>query len=526
MRPRSLWGLAGGLLMAVGSVVPSLIPRSGIIQGLLTGVCAALGYGVGTSIGWLLRSHRRPGGRTILSACLLLLVPLWVGRMWQQQVSSLAGTASPPLAWILIAFIVAIVVFCVLLAAARGIRLLTRSLSLGLQKVARPAVAGRVAFAIVGLVCALIVWNLPSIVVTVFRPVFEKMNASTPNGVTPPTSAFVSGGPDSQIPWTALGSQGRAFVSGVTSGDALTTFSGAPAKVPIRVFVGIDSSTSPEDRARLAVSEIERFGGFDRSVIALGTSAGSGTVDPGITVPLEYLLNGDVATVSTQYSILPSFLSILVDQQNSIDATRTVLDAVVARVQKMPPGRRPAVVVFGESLGAYGANGAFTDLAQLQEQTSGALFEGPPNATDLWRALTDARTPGTPEIRPVYGDGRHVRWANVPTDLATPASPFRSPRIVYLQNASDPVVWWSPRLLWQRPDWLAEPRGPGVLPWLPWIPVFTYSGLTGDMINSQGVPAGHGHVYGTDPVVAWADILRPPGWTAADTAALQQHLAN
>ncbi len=76
---------------------------------------------------------------------------------------------------------------------------------------------------------------------------------------------------------------------------------------------------------------------------------------------------------------------------------------------------------------------------------------------------------------------------------------------------------------WARPDWLTEPRGPGVLTW-PWLPVVTFAGLTGDMINSQGVPAGHGHVYGTSSVHAWADVLRPAGWTPADTARLAQRL--
>jgi uncharacterized membrane protein len=71
---------------------------------------------------------------------------------------------------------------------------------------------------------------------------------------------------------------------------------------------------------------------------------------------------------------------------------------------------------------------------------------------------------------------------------------------------------------------MAEPRGPGVLSWVPWLPLVTFAGLTGDMMNSQGVPPGHGHVYGTDPVVAWADILRPAGWAAQETARLQEHL--
>ena len=358
---------------------------------------------------------------------------------------------------------------------------------------------------------------------SLLNPVFERMNARTPAGVYPPNSPVVSGGPGSQVPWSALGSQGQAFVAGVTATADLQSFSGTRARNPIRVFVGIESASTAQQRASLAVGELERFGAFDREVIAIGTSAGSGTVDPGEVTPLEYLFNGDVATVSTQYSILPSFLSFAVDQPNSVEAARSLLDAVRARLAQEPEATRPRLVVFGESLGAYGANGAFADLEQLLSQTDGAMFQGPPNSTSLWQRYTDLRQPDSPQRQPVYDNGRHLRWANTPAALATPAAPFEAPRIVYLQNASDPVVWWSPRTLWQRPDWMSEPRGPGVLT-VPWIPLVTFAGLSGDMLNSQGVPAGHGHVYGTAPVFAWADILRPTGWTAADTARLAERL--
>lgn len=36
----------------------------------------------------------------------------------------------------------------------------------------------------------------------------------------------------------------------------------------------------------------------------------------------------------------------------------------------------------------------------------------------------------------------------------------------------------------------------------------------------MGVPAGHGHRYGSNVVVGWAEVLAPEGWTDADTEAL------
>ncbi len=527
----SFAGLLAGSLGAALSVVPSLIPRSSLIQGLLLGVLAAIGYGLGALVGWMTRRLRRSEWhstrttRALIGAGMaaVLLAALVTGLRWQRELATVTGVGPPAWTWIPVAFVVGLIVFCLLIAAGRGVRWATRRLGRAMQRVTSPKVATASAVTVTVLAAGLVIDRVPDAAVSVLNPLFERMNARTPAGVSAPSSPTVSGGPRSQIPWSALGSQGQAFVAGATGIGQLQAFNGDPARNPIRVFVGVESAPTDQQRASLAVDELERFGAFDRQVIAIGTSAGSGTVDPGEVTPLEYLLNGDVATVSTQYSILPSFLSFAVDQPNSIKASRTLIDAVRARLDQQPEATRPRLVVFGESLGAYGANGAFNDLQEMLSQTDGAMFQGPPNSTALWQRYTALREPGSPQRQPVYDNGLHLRWANTPAALATPATRFEAPRIVYLQNASDPVVWWSPRTLWQRPDWMTEPRGPGVLT-VPWVPLVTFAGLSGDMLNSQGVPAGHGHVYGTAPVYAWADILRPAGWTPADTQRLAEHL--
>jgi uncharacterized membrane protein len=496
------------------------------------GVLAALGYGLATMLGRLVRHFRhRPDWRAhtatrriVGSGCVLLVgVAVIAGRDWQAELAGATGVAAPPWWWGPLSVVVGITVLFALVAIGRGARWLIGRLAAGLRRISSPRVATASALTIGLLVFVVAADRLPEVVVSVLNPLFRAQNAAMPSDVRPPTSPVVSGGPASDIAWSALGSQGRAFVSSVTPSEEISRFSGRAARDPIRVFVGVDSATSPQDRAELAVAELERFGAFDRSVIAVGTSAGSGTVDPGEVAPLEFLLNGDVATVSTQYSILPSFLSFVVDRPNSVAESRALITAVRTRAAGRSPERRPSVVVFGESLGAYGSSGAFCDLPDLLRTTDGAMFQGPPNASVLWRRYTDAREAGSPEHLPVYGQGRHLRWANRPPDLGSPPTAFTAPRVVFLQNASDPVVWWSPQSLWWRPDWLAEPRGPGVLEW-PWLPLVTFAGLTGDLMNSQGVPAGHGHVYGTDPVYAWSDILRPEGWTRADTLRLANTL--
>ena len=64
------YGWAGtlmALLLAWSSLTPSLLPRSTLLQGLLAGIAAAFGYGVGETVAWAVRrlsgwrpSRRRP----------------------------------------------------------------------------------------------------------------------------------------------------------------------------------------------------------------------------------------------------------------------------------------------------------------------------------------------------------------------------------------------------------------------------------------------------------------------------------
>ena len=86
-------------------------------------------------------------------------------------------------------------------------------------------------------------------------------------------------------------------------------------------------------------------------------------------------------------------------------------------------------------------------------------------------------------------------------------------RVLILQHPSDPVTWWSPSLLLERPDWLAEEPGRDVLPEMTWIPLVTFWQVTLDMPFSTDVPEGHGHRYTRESVDAWALLLRPAAWT-------------
>jgi uncharacterized membrane protein len=261
-------------------------------------------------------------------------------------------------------------------------------------------------------------------------------------------------------------------------------------------------------------------------VLCVITTTGTGWVNEHGVDPLEYMYGGDTALVGMQYSYLPSWISFLVDKERARAAGRDLFDQVYGVWSRMPAGQRPKLLVFGESLGSFGAESAFSGVGDMQNRVDGMLLVGPPNRNELWRQYVGARDPGTPEILPTFEHGTTVRFAADPaTDLGKPAGPWQRPRVVYLQHPSDPIVWWSPKLLFSRPDWLAERRGDDVLPSMRWLPFVTFWQVTADMAFSTGVPGGHGHSYGTAPVAAWAAIAPPPGWTAARTADLTQVIA-
>ena len=156
----------------------------------------------------------------------------------------------------------------------------------------------------------------------------------------------------------------------------------------------------------------------------------------------------------------------------------------------------------------------------------GALLVGPVFRNDIHNEVTDDREPGSPFWRPVYKDGENVRFA---VDALRPRAAcdreWEQPRVVYLQNATDPITYWKFDLLWKRPEWLDDPRGPDVSD-------AHVLGAVRHVLADRGrhgvldrVPAGHGHDYGVNPVDAWAAIY-PPGWTAEKTERLRAIVGN
>ncbi|MDT0310572.1 alpha/beta-hydrolase family protein [Streptomyces sp. DSM 44917] len=517
------------------SLTPSLVPRPWYYQGVIGGITAAIGYGLGALLSRLFRlvSPWQPSQRARARCWLvyLLALPWAVGIMlgqsadMQRELRRLQELP-PTLTWhSLMITAISLAVLALLLVTARAIRLGTRLLTRLLNRFVPWPVAVALGMALSTTLVVVgtrdVVWDRG--VLEVADRLAAAKDRSTDPGVLRPYSPALSGSPDSLIAWEDLGNKGRTFTGTAISGEEISGFTGEPARDPIRAYVGRAAYEDYADGAELAVRELERTGAFEREVLAVTGTTGTGWVNPTTVEALEYLHGGDTAVVAMQYSYLPSWASFMVDRNEAGEATEALFDAVYARWQQEPEGERPRLLVFGESLAVSAIESAFDGLDDMIERTDGALMIGPPDFSPIHAELTRERDAGSPVWRPVYDGGRHVRFAQYPErDLRLPeGAAWEDPRIVYLQNASDPVVWWSPDLLFRRPEWLNQPLGPDVTSAIDWFPFVTFWQTTVDMAVSYGAPAPHGHRYGSNPVDAWAAVAPPEGgWTAEDSERL------
>ncbi|MFI6317007.1 alpha/beta hydrolase [Nonomuraea sp. NPDC050556] len=522
-RAPSLGGLAGAVVFFCLALSPSLVPRHWLLQGVVAGVTAAIGYGVAALLSAWAGPVLTPRGRGIawrvlaVAGAALCAVALLASAGWQRDIRRLMGMDTDVEWHLPLIVIVAVVTFALLLLLARSMRLGTRKL-IGLLERFVPRWAAVAAGLVVAALLTLLFVNdfLYSRFLGLMNETAALTDRGTSEGITRPASDLLSGGPGSLMDWDGLGSKGRDFVGSALTPAAIGAFAGRPALAPIRVYAGLRSAGSFEEQARLAVRELERTGAFDRSVLAIMGTTGTGWVNENVADALEYLRGGDTAMVAMQYSYLPSWVSFLVDRTKAAQAGTALVHAVHARWAALPAGDRPKLVLFGESLGSYAAEAAFTDVTDVLATVDGALLVGPPNMNPIWSALTARRDPGSPMWRPVYNGGADVCFAQFPADLARPGC-----RVVYLQNASDPITWWNPQLLYRRPGWLDDPYGPDVTPAMRWFPVVTFWQVVVDLMFSDDVPPGHGHRFGSNVVDGWVAIIPPPGWTRDDTARLK-----
>jgi uncharacterized membrane protein len=532
-------GVAFAALFFCLSLTPSLLPRDWLFGGLIGGVNAAIGYGIGVFIAkmvyrfvlrrrawwppskpvlWTLKTVAVAGS---IAASVLMLIP---AAAWQRQVSAVMGMEGPATLGYLRTGVVALIVAAMCVAVARVLLDLIKTMARFFIR--RWRMDDEVALFIgTAIVVVLAITLINGVLVRGFlagaNRVFQPQNTTTRAGVVQPVQPERSGSPDSFAQWDTLGYQGRNFVATGPHADELTEINGAPAKEPIRVYVGLQTAETDEQRMAVLLSELERTGAFDREVLVIIPTTGTGWINPVAARSIEMMYNGDTALVGSQYSFLPSWISFLGDQEKSMRSGRMMIEAVHDRWQKLPPDRRPKLMLYGESLGSMAGQGAFDWLPDIARMGfSSVLWVGPPNASPLWKAITERRDPGTPEVEPRYDNGRTVRFSQG-TDsdeiYEDTKAPWEGTRVLFLQHPSDPIVWWSQDLLFTRPDWLREPPGRDRTASMRWYPIVTFWQVAADMTNASSVPGGHGHNYGDFVLDGWAAVAPPDGWTREDT---------
>ncbi|WP_233808009.1 alpha/beta-hydrolase family protein [Paraburkholderia sp. HP33-1] len=542
--------LSGSLLALLfwwQSLTPTLIPRSWGTQTVIGAICLAIGYGLGTLADrgvhrLIARWRRSPGSEIRRRSWIVLAVAwlialvlgsnLWLG--WQNEQRSFMGMAS--LVWldgllvgVLSPFAAALLVV-VGRVVARGVGAVKRFIQGHVPSIiSLPATA--LLIVVIGMALGRGV-ALPAL--TRFSNfVHAQRNEDTTEGTVAPESSAVSGSSGSFVAWDTLGRMGRDFVATVTTRRQLAMFHGTDAGLvdPVRVYVGVRSADSLEQRAQLAVRELERAGGFDRKVLVVWVPTGTGWIVPNGSASLEQLYRGDTAIVAIQYSFLPSRLAIFMDAGLADEAGITLFNAVRARWSKLPPQRRPKLILFGKSLGAAGVEAPFVgvnasaSVANMVAGTDGVLIAGAKQSNLIHSQLTRERDRGSPFWQPIFDGGRSVRFLNRDPHQVALDADWPSPRIVYLQHPADPAVFWSVEAFWWPPEWMARPRGFDMPDAMRWFPVVSGVQAVGDLIHQLDVPQGFGHNYSLeDYATGWSSVVPLEGWTDADTERLAKFL--
>lgn len=539
LRSLSTPGLLVATLFFAASLTPSLLPRTWAMQGVLSGVSLAAGYGLGVlgRATWRYLELPAPGPRVherlvLVAATVSVAIALRFLRKaadWQNSIRVLMELEPVDSAQPFRVGAVALAVSIGLLGLGRLFQAARRFLARRLGHFLPRRVAN-----VLGVTLAVaLFWMVGNGVlvqgaIRALDASFQQIDAVIEVDAPPPREPTRPGSPSSLVNWDHLGRRGREFVSSTPTRSEMERFfgtdPGTPLIEPLRVYVGLNAAETAEERAHLALNELIRAGGFRRSVLILATPTGTGWLDPGAIRSVEYLHRGDVATVAVQYSYLASWLSLLAEPEYGAEAAREVFHAVYGYWTTLPADERPRLYLHGLSLGALNSERAADFYDFIGDPFHGALWSGPPFRSTSWRARTDQRQPGSPAWLPRFRDGTIVRFTNQENQLERAAS-WGPMRIVYLQYASDPVTFFETRALWRQPEWMAEPRGPDVSPALRWYPVVTMLQLAVDVVAADQAPAGYGHVYAPEDYVdAWVAVSDPPGWDGEGIARLKRWL--
>jgi uncharacterized membrane protein len=530
-------GVLFGAVCFAASLTPSLIPRSYLIQGVLSGLSAAIGYGAGVVGFWTWRYLELPqlrgqllrAVRYVIFGVSAAVVVTFLCRTtsWQNSIRVLMelpplDTANP-----FKTAGVACIVFAALMVLASVVRQTFVLFSSWLGRFVPRRVSR-----LVGAVLAIaLFWTAAEglvfrLVLNILDSSFQELDVVMEDGLPRPQASQKTGSAASLLSWEDLGRQGRRFVSSGPTSAQIGAFFRGEAFEPIRVYVGMNSAESADERAKLALQELIRVGAFDKSILIVVVPTGTGMIDPGALDTVEYLHRGDVASVAMQYSYLASWLSLLVEPDYGAEAGAALFREVYVYWSSLPHDSRPKLYLHGLSLGAMSSEASASLYDVVSDPFQGALWSGPPFPSRTWRSVTDGRNPGSPQWLPRFRDSSIFRFTNQNNLLDIPHASWGPIRIVYLQYASDPITFFDAATVYREPDWMKAPRGPDVSQQVRWYPLITSLQIAVDMAIATTSPMGYGHVFAPQHYIdAWLAVTDPPNITAEDVARLKSLFA-
>ncbi len=266
-----------------------------------------------------------------------------------------------------------------------------------------------------------------------------------------PASPYVSGGRGSKVGWDTITIQGRRHIGARLSSAKIKSITKGAVKEPIRIYVGLDSAETEEDRVELALNELERTGAYKRGLITVVSPTGTGYVNYVMSDAVEYLSRGDVASVTIQYSKRPSPMSLdRVDEGHF--QYRMLLNGISKKIESLPKNKRPRVVLFGESLGAW--------------TSQDALMHG---GTDALKALGVDRALwiGTPKGSKWKDQVLSKKWLNTDKELVGLFDNYQEYleietnkrnkiRYVMVTHYNDPIAHFGLDILIKQPEWVED----------------------------------------------------------------------
>ncbi len=315
-----------------------------------------------------------------------------------------------------------------------------------------------------------------------------------------PSSRLVSGSKQSQVDWETLSLQGRRHITDTLTKEKINEVLDIKNAVdPIRVYIGLESALTESERVGLALEELQRTGAFDRELLVIVSPTGTGYVNYVFSESVELMSKGNCASVTIQYSLRPSPMSL--DQvPEGRDHFRMLVNLIHQEIKKRPKNKRPKIVLFGESLGAWTSQDAFVNSGTYMLEAldiEAGFWIGTPAGSKWAKQVTSAERYDTDRKKVgVFNDFGQYK--------SLPPQNQKALKYVMVTHDNDPIPKFGGTLLVKQPEWLNEngQRSNAISKTMHWNTPRTFIQLMVDMKNALKPIPGEfvsiGHDYRAD----------------------------